>query len=161
MWVGSGYRSRTTPVEHSWPGSRSDGTSKFRQFPSGHAGQGHVHEPPTGHAGQVRSRALLVLAIALALALAGGLVLRAQASRDRRADETVCRALQQLDGQSYDERVVDRIHAAGKSAGTRLGHIADDADGQSWPGHLVLASEDYDHVASRCFELHLRAPNVE
>jgi hypothetical protein len=109
----------------------------------------------------VRSRSLLVVVIALVLALAGGLALRAKTHRDRRADETVCRALQQLDGQSYDERVIDRIHAAGKAAETRLGHIAEDADGESSPGHLALVSEDYDHVASRCYELHLQAPNVE
>jgi hypothetical protein len=89
----------------------------------------------------------MLMVVVMLLALAGGAAVY-KVSQHRRADATVCDALQRLDGQSYDVRAVERIHALGRAAGTHLGDITEAADGQSSPGHLRLISEDYGYIRS-------------
>jgi hypothetical protein len=78
----------------------------------------------------------------------------------------ICRAMQRLDGRTYDSAVINTIHEAGRRAARlhpmfHLAGIARSADGTSWPGHLSMISEDYDYVASACYEVRTRIPNVD
>jgi hypothetical protein len=104
--------------------------------------------------------AIVLLVVAVLLATSG-LVVANDIYGDRRADRTVCRALQRLDGAHYEPAVMQRIHTTGRAARTHLGHIVEGANGVGWPGHLHLVSEDYDYVLVRCADLNLPAPNVD
>jgi hypothetical protein len=79
----------------------------------------------------------------------------------RKSDISVCRALQQLDGQTVKDRVNIAIHDAGRHDDDHLGHIAASADGKTSAGHLSLNSEEYTYVASACADLSLPVPNVD
>jgi hypothetical protein len=79
----------------------------------------------------------------------------------RKSDISVCRALQQLDGQTVKDRVNIAIHNAGRHDDDHLGHIAASADANTSAGHLSLNSEDDTYVASACADLYLPVPNVD
>ncbi|MFC8449044.1 hypothetical protein [Kitasatospora sp. NPDC057223] len=99
-----------------------------------------------------------VMAAVLALASAGGTAWHLNRQAE---DRVVCRALQGLDGRTYQPAVMEQIHRAGREDGGRLGDITRNVDGIGWPGHLGLESEDYDYALSTCGELGLPVPNVD
>lgn len=97
----------------------------------------------------------------LVLLLAGaGLMWRQHGISQARADRNICRAMQGLDGHTYDPLTEARIRASGSRVEDRLGAIARHADARVIPGHLSLVSEEYDVVDSRCFGLGLPVTNV-
>ena len=110
-----------------------------------------------------RHRAWRASGILMAATTVLTIALAAQVSRIQidRADRAVCRAMQRLDGASYNADADAAIRSAGRRDPDKLGYLARAADGQSWPGHLSMASDDYGYVLSRCYRLGVPAPNVD
>ncbi|KJK54847.1 hypothetical protein UK12_32450 [Saccharothrix sp. ST-888] len=104
-----------------------------------------------------RGKKLGVVAAALVLASAGGTMWHLNRQAE---DRVVCRALQGLDGRTYQPAVVEQIHRAGREDSGDLGDLTRDVDGTEWPGHLSLESAGYDLALSTCGELGLPVPNV-
>ncbi|MFC9325625.1 hypothetical protein [Kitasatospora sp. NPDC057015] len=104
-----------------------------------------------------RGRRLGAVAAVLALASTGGTAWHLNRQAEDRA---VCRALQELDGRTYQPAVTERIRRAGREDGGDLGDLTRDADGTTWPGHLSLESAGYDLALSTCAELGLPVPDV-
>jgi hypothetical protein len=104
-----------------------------------------------------RLRRLLLATVSVAV-LAGGAVRWHQQGEDR----AICQAMQRLDGHTYRPDVVRTIRQSGGNwDGDHLSEIAGAADGESWPGHLWLSSEDYDYALSTCADLHVPVHHVD
>ena len=115
--------------------------------------------PRVRHHALVRRRTVTIAAILVVVMVVGGLIGWRQYGRS--ADRKVCRVLQELDGNTFDPALVERIRRVGREARTHLGKIVRNPDGRTNPGHLFLNTEDYDYAVGRCFELGVPAPRVD
>ncbi len=76
-------------------------------------------------------------------------------------DREVCRALQALDGHTFQSAVMDQIHRAGRRDGGRMGDITRAVDGSEVPGTIGVDSGDSDYVASTCFDLGIVVHHID
>lgn len=103
-----------------------------------------------------RVRRFGVVAAVFVLVAAGGVGWWRQREAEDRA---VCRALQGLDGRTYQAAVMDGIHRAGRADGGYMGEITRDVEGDR--GVIGIDSGEYDYLQSGCADLGIDVEHID